>query len=246
MAARTAKIAIEPCAGFGETRALVVLGEPGLEGGRFKDDKLALHPAMADAAKLGASQIVDAGFVGLEPERGRLTGQQVLLDAKLGQIQRMDHVLAGEDHPHRLAGGHGEPIDLALAAGMLELPHPLQADAIDLTRIGRRVMQLAEQDRRPDEEGEREQEGDDHPAPFDPAGPMMRLFAVGLAEAAIAPGEPEQSETDRRGEQHHQREEADSERVDLFGVDRNRFRPEGDAARLQEVDHGRLLSAKST
>ena len=64
----------------------------------------------------------------------------------------MDDVLRRQHQPHGLADRHVQRIDLALAAGMLDLPHPLLADDIDFEVAGRRLVEPDIDAGAPDEE----------------------------------------------------------------------------------------------
>ena len=68
----------------------------------------------------------------MEPRRGVAAGKHVLLDAEGGDVEAVDHVLRGHDHFYVAADRHVEFVDLALASGVFDLPHPLFSDGVDL------------------------------------------------------------------------------------------------------------------
>ena len=86
-------------------------------------------------------------------------------------------------------------------------------------RFGGRAVQVAIEQPRPHEEHQGQQEGDDHPPPFQPARTVMGLVAPGVAESPVPPGEPDQRNPDRGGQRHDERKETDRQGVDPVGGD---------------------------
>ena len=67
----------------------------------------------------------------------------------------MDHVLRGHDQPDRVIDRNVQRVDLGLAAGMLNLPHPLLGDDEDRQFVGVRPVDVEEQAGAPDEQAEK-------------------------------------------------------------------------------------------
>ena len=61
------------------------------------------------------------------------------------------------------ADRHVQLVDLALAVEVLELPHPLLADDVDVERLVGRARHREEDARAPDEDHHRDEERDDRP-----------------------------------------------------------------------------------
>ncbi len=82
----------------------------------------------------------------------------IVLDAERGDKEAVDHVFGRQREFHGLADGNVQFIDLALATRILELPHPLLADDVDIHRVGRRNGVQEVDLGAPPEEGEHDQE----------------------------------------------------------------------------------------
>ena len=95
------------------------------------------HRGMRRAAELVAIKAERADFGRLKPHLDVAPRKDVLLDAKVGHGERVDDVLRSHHQPHRLADRNVQGVDLAQAVGMLDLPHPLLGDDMDLHRPGR-------------------------------------------------------------------------------------------------------------
>ena len=63
--------------------------------------------------------------VGAEPHRLVLAGQHVAFDPEGWDEEVVDDVLGRHDQLDRRVDRHVQRVDLALAAGVLDLPHPL-------------------------------------------------------------------------------------------------------------------------
>src|SRR4051812_1441359 len=76
---------------------------------------------MAEAAKLGARDFVDADLVGLEMERDLHAGPDVLFHAQLADEEIVDDVAGVHDEADRTADGNldGCANDVVLASGVL-------------------------------------------------------------------------------------------------------------------------------
>ena len=81
--------------------------------------------------------MIGADAIGPEPHRLVLAGQHVALDAEGRDEEVVDDVLRRHDQFDRRVDRDVQGVDLALAAGVLDLPHPLLGDDIDLQRVGR-------------------------------------------------------------------------------------------------------------
>src|SRR5438046_5365006 len=91
--------------GRGEQRADLVLARPGLVLlGRLHVEP-APHPGVAEAAELGAGDLVLARPGDLEPGGDRVPGHRVLLQAGARDEEAVDHVARLEQHAARLAYG---------------------------------------------------------------------------------------------------------------------------------------------
>ncbi len=162
--------------------------------------------------------------------------QHVHLDAQRRQVEGVDHVLRDHVHDDVLADRHVQVVDLGLAAGMLELPHPLPADGVDLQPAGRQRLVPHEELRPPGEEEQREQEGPDHPGHLDGRGPDLAVAPVRLHALAVDQGEPREGDEDRHGEEQRQHREGQDQVIRLHGAGRGRGGP--DVEGMSEAVHG--------
>ena len=99
------------------------------------DDDGADHAGVLRAAVFGAEQVIGAGLGGAEPCDGVAAGEHVLLHAEGGNEEAVDHVLRSHDELDVAANGNVEFVDLALAFGVFEFPHPLLGDDVDFGGI---------------------------------------------------------------------------------------------------------------
>src|SRR5206468_1767320 len=114
-----------------EQRAHLVLTRPGLVLlGRLHVEP-APHPGVAEAAELGAGDLVLARPDDLEPGGDRVPGHCVLLEAGARDEEAVDHVARLEQHPDRLVDGdvdvvvHDDVVvgvELAVRARVGDLP----------------------------------------------------------------------------------------------------------------------------
>src|SRR5215472_13304465 len=89
---------------------------------------------MLGSAVLIAEQMVISGLRSFEPHFGVAAWNHVHLRAKCGHVEVMNHILGDEGHAHRHPNRNVKVVDLALSSRVLELPHPLLADAVDRHR----------------------------------------------------------------------------------------------------------------
>ena len=81
----------------------------------------------------------------------------VLFDPKCGNVEAMDHVLRGHDQADVAIYGNMKFINFALTTFMLQLPHPLLADNVDLGCAPRWSAFLKENERAPGEKYEEDE-----------------------------------------------------------------------------------------
>jgi hypothetical protein len=156
----------------------------------------------------------------------------VLLDAQRRDVEAVDHVLRSHHQPHVLARGHVQLVDLALAARMLRLPHPLLADDKDLQRVCGRVVELQIEVRAPDREADEDQQRRRGPPDLPAPGLLGGLVARGGARVPVLGGEQDQQEDDERGGECRDDEQRDEQEIERAGVGARAVRPEREARHL--------------
>ena len=96
-------------------------------------------------------------------------------------------------------------VDLAQAVRLLQLPHPLLADDVDIKRIQRRTPEVDVDDRAAGKHGERQQQGNDNPDRFQPHVAVNRNADFAGALALVF-----EEEKDDRGGDGDREKEADA------------------------------------
>ncbi len=182
------------------------------------------------AAILAAEKMVDADGVGAKPERRVPARDHVGLDAHRGHEERMDDVFRRHLERDGLPARDVKFVDLALAARVLDLPHPLLADDIELHRAGGRSRGGEIDVRAPREDAEDEHQRNDDPRNFenrrvalDVPPDLSRRFAV------VADHEIEDERRDERREEDGDAERREEQHVD---VARHLARPRREERRI--------------
>ena len=143
----------------------------------------------------------------------------------------MDHVLRGKDEAHILADRHMQFVDLALAAGMLDLPHPLLADDIEFEiRCRGRFVQPDVDLGAPGKQHEKGEERARRPGDLDDPALGLRPAARHRIAAAIPDAKhPDQAE-DEKEDRGADDQLGNEQRVDALAAQRTGSRPKRDPA----------------
>ncbi len=213
--------------------------------GRRLHHQPADHLGVVEAAELAAAQGEGPCAVGVEPDRSVAPWQDVLLDAQLGYEEAVDHVLGGHRQHDVLALGDMQVVDLALASGVFELPHPLLGHDVDGQRVRGRAAEVQVEEGPVDEEDQDQEEGDDGPGRLDGPGALELAGAIGSGPAAILQRPDEEQDEDRHGQEKQQGGHAGEQPVHAIGVDRGPDRPERERA-VQVVLPRRRPRARAT
>src|SRR5260221_4918235 len=105
-------------------------------------------------------------------------------------------------------------VDLTLAAGMLELPHPLLADAIDLQRVGGRAFHVIVDHRAPYKNHHRDAERNDRPYDLQQSRAMY-LLRLAFGGPSVLDGEEKNENGDEQGEESREQHQEQVESVHL-------------------------------
>src|SRR6185437_16086979 len=111
-------------------------------------------------------------------------------------VKAVDHILRGHDQPDHLADRDMQLVDLALAAGVLDLPHPLLADDVDFLAGCRRLVEPEIGAGAPDEEDEEADEGGARPGDLPMPAFLGAVAPFGAAAAAKAKAVEEDEKID--------------------------------------------------
>ena len=106
-------------------------------GGRLHRDDRAGHLDVLGAAEFGTFETVGSGCRRLEPHGIVGARHRVALDAEGGHEKTVHDILRRDHEAYDLADRNMNFVDFALAAGVLDFPHPLLADD-EYLDIGRR------------------------------------------------------------------------------------------------------------
>ena len=107
--------------------------------------------------------MVTAGLGRPEPHSVVVTGDYVHFHAESRDIEIVNDVFAGENQADVAADGDVKLVDLALAVGLLGLPHPLLADDVNVQGVLRRAAVIHIDDRAPSEHPHGQEQRNDHP-----------------------------------------------------------------------------------
>ena len=121
---------------------------------------------------------------------------------------------------------HGDVqfIDLALALGVFQLPHPLLGNDVDFGRVGRRRALLEKYQRAPYEDDHEDEEGNRAPGNFEGVR-TFDLFGADTGTMAVTGGEIDEQGKNQQG---HGAGNENQENVERIHVARQRggsFRP---------------------
>ena len=198
--------------------------------GLLQDDDLAAHMGMLGAAEFGAEDREMAGLGRPEPHHLQGAGHDIMLHPKLRDEKAVDDVLRGQHEPHVLADRQVQLVDLALAAGMLDLPHPLLADDIDVEIGRRRPVQPDVAFGAPHKQHEEGEQGSDGPGDLDGPALLPGVAARCGAAAAIADAEQPDQPEDQRQDRRADAQLGDEQRIDQLAAGGAGARPERDPA----------------
>src|SRR5688572_32586292 len=115
---------------------------------------------MIHAAIFSAEKMIRAGLGVFEPLRGVTPGNNVGLDAERRYEEVVNYIFSRHDQLDATTDRHVQLVDLTLAGGVLNLPHPLLPHDINLDSILRRTRILKIKLRAPREHAHRDNEGD--------------------------------------------------------------------------------------
>ncbi len=175
--------------------------------------------------------MIAAGLVGGEPHGVVMARHHIVLDAQRGDEEAVDHVFGRQRDLHWPAYGNVQFVDLALAARILELPHPLLAHHVNIHRVGRGNGVQKEDLGAPPEEGEHHQEGDDGPGDFQPQRAVDGLRNFIAAAPVLDRKDEDHAEDEHRHHHAHQRQ-VDIQVIDVDGDRGSGFRPKWKLHRL--------------
>src|SRR6266513_491057 len=98
------------------------------------------HSRMVCAAVLRAKKMILAGQSRLEPFTGVFAWDDILFRPKGWDEKTVDHILGSHRQGYGSTGRHVQLIDLALAFGVLQFPHPLLGYHVNLGSIVGRAI----------------------------------------------------------------------------------------------------------
>src|SRR5262245_27344528 len=201
-----------------------------------------VHPAIFGAEEMKASR-----FGRLKPDDPitPLARQHIGFYAERGHEEAVDHVLARHRQLDAAPERHVQFVDLALAAKVLEPPHPLPGRDVNLHRLFRRAIDGVIEARAPDENHQADQERDADPGSFDGVRRGGPRWNLSRRAAAVFDREIDFEPGDQRDEEHRDADQREVEGVDtareirrVFGQERNEQRSEQPSEREEAVIRG--------
>ena len=184
------------------TDVSALVGEPGGVFGGIHHGHPATHHRVIRAAILRAEKVVLADLGGPEPHGVVASRNDVHFHAECGHVKVVDDVLAAQDQLDVAIDGDVQLVDLFAPGGLLQLPHPLLADDVDVQGIFRGGAVVDVNHGAPREHAERQNERDQGPPDF------QRGVAMNFS-ANIAGVFPPVAEGRKNGQQRHQHGEKD-------------------------------------
>ena len=155
---------------------------------------------MIGAAILRAKQTILADLGGAEPQGVVASRHDVHLDAERRNIEIVNHVFAAQDELDVAIHGNVELVDFAAAIRLLQPPHPLLADHVDVQGILRSGSKVDVENRTPSEHAESDEQGDAGPTDF-----QSHIAVDGSAHLVrVNPAVLEGGEDSERGNEHRE------------------------------------------
>src|ERR1700730_9293100 len=164
--ARNERVGFRACR-TGQPRSVVAL---------FHDGDPTGHYRVIGAAILRTIQTITAGFCGTEPHGVVVAGDHVHLYAERWHGEIVNYVLAGHYQPDVAVDRQMHLINFLQAIRLLNLPHPLFADDINVQGIAGRMAEVDIDNRAPREHGHGEDQGH-----HDPRGLQAHVAVYGHA-----------------------------------------------------------------
>ena len=192
---------------------------------RLHDGDPSAHDGVVCAAILRTEEMVAAGFRGTEPHGVVMAGDDVHFHAKRRNEKVVDDVLTGEHELDVAADGNVQFVDFSAAVGLLNFPHPLLADDINVQSVLGRMAVIDVNNRAPAKHGQGQNCGNHDPRDFQAHVAVNRNADFVLTLAVKFEEENHDRGGDGRGEkdgdedqERHQRVHAGSEVGGLLGI----------------------------
>src|SRR5438552_18815805 len=106
-------------------------------------------------------------------------------------------------------------VDLPTPIGMLNFPHPLFADDMDLSRVWRRARHCEENFRGPEKETEEDKERNECPGDFETKRTAFRRSAIGARATAVTDAEKNREQKNQDCSRAAKREQRKANTIDL-------------------------------
>src|SRR5215469_3647865 len=181
-------------------------GKPGsiLRGLHHHDP--ANHPGVHGAAILSTEQVILSGLGRMEPQVRVARWQHISLLAKRWYKETVDNILRNHVQYHIAANRNMQLVDFALPIHVLELPHPLLGDYIDLLSVLGRQGCIKINYRAPHEHQHKDAKGNDTPGNFQNQVPFNLLRRPSPASPVLHGKDDDQQRNQHRhgGADRHQ------------------------------------------
>ena len=171
--------------------------------------------------------MVRAGLRRGEPFRGVAPREHILFRAKGGDEEVVDDVLRSHDQLHGLPEQQMQFVDFPSAIWVLQLPHPLLGDDMDLAGIRRRARHAEIDHGGPDKDADEHQQRGARPGDFE-AERSARAPGVCRRAGTVADAEEEHRCRDAEDDQAAQDQEGKEDRVHGAGEIRGALRAEAE------------------
>src|SRR5271169_540310 len=146
-----------------------------------------------------------------------MAGHDVHLYAERGNEKVVDDVFTGEHELDIAAHRDVKFVNLPVAVGLLNFPHPLLADDVDVQSVLRRVAEIDVDNRTPSKHGQGENRGNHNPHDFQSHVAVNRNADFVLALAVVFKEENHDRRGDRNSEEERDEDQERHQRVHAGG-----------------------------
>src|SRR5580704_11343189 len=175
------------------------------------------HYGVVGAAILRAKEMILANFGGPEPQRVVTPGYNVHFRAEGGHVEIVDDIFAAHDELDVPIDRNMQLINFLAAVGLLQSPHPLLADDIDVQGVSGRSAEIDIDERAPGKNDHGDRGGDQGPADFQEQIAMHVVANFTRSLAAVLVHREDAKCRHQHDEKETGQNDEEKQRVDIAG-----------------------------
>src|SRR6202162_4804897 len=192
-------------------------GKPRSIVGRILNRNPTAHYSVVGTAILGAEEMILANFGGPEPKGIVTSGHNVYFRAEGRDVKIVDDIFAAHDELDVPIDRNMQLINFLAAVGLLQSPHPLLADDIDVQGVGGRGAEIDIDERAPGKNDHGDRGGDQGPADFQEQIDMHVVANFTRSFAAVFVHREDAKCRDQHDEKEAGEHDERKQRVDIAG-----------------------------